>query len=105
MRIDHMIVPTCAADARMTVDEVFEERTRCQVPGLPFRNEEGRITGKVSIRDILKNACLADYVITHAHLIGDRLSCLTIPELKARHILGYPDYVLQTTPASTPTPL
>ncbi len=88
MKISNMIVPTRTADAGMTVGEMFEECLRCQVPGLPFRDADGRITGKLSIRDILKNSCLPDYLITHAHLMGDHLELLTIPEVKAKHVLG-----------------
>lgn len=90
MKIRNMIVPTRTADAGTTVGELFEECLRCQVPGLPFRDETGRISGKLSIRDILKNSCLPDYLITHAHLMGDHLNLLTIPEAKARHVLTLP---------------
>jgi predicted transcriptional regulator len=90
MKIDNMVMSTCAADAQMTVGEAFEECMRHQVPGLPFRNKGGLITGKVSIRDILKNTLLPEYLVAHAHLMGDRLDRLNIPELKAKHILTVP---------------
>ncbi len=74
----------------MTIKDVFEECVRRQVPCLPFVDEQGRVTGRVAIRHVLKYACIPDFMVAHADLLGDKLDCLTVPEEHARAVLRMP---------------
>ncbi|MCF7982799.1 MAG: CBS domain-containing protein [Thiohalocapsa sp.] len=88
MDLQDLIVPTAVATPDMTVAELFRECAAKQVPGIPFRDACGRITGKASIRHVLKMTCIPDYMVKHAALLGDTLTSLTIPAEQARYVLS-----------------
>jgi len=88
MILADLIVPTAVATPGMTVEAVFRECRRTGVPGIPFRDARGRMTGKVSIRHVLKETCIPDYLVKHAVLLGDRSPSLNIPLEKARQVLS-----------------
>lgn len=88
MQLTDLVVPTAVASPGMTVAEVFRECIAHQVPGIPFRDGTGRITGKASIRHVLKLNCIPDFMVTHAALLGDSLEGLTIPPEKAERVLA-----------------
>lgn len=71
MELRNFIIPTGIALPGMTVGEVFSECVRSDVPGIPFQTADGSITGKVSIRHILKETCIPHFMVKHAHLPGD----------------------------------
>ncbi len=88
MTLDDLIVPTAVATPGMPVEDLFRECAAKQVPGLPFRDASGHITGKASIRHVLKITCIPDFMVKHVALLGDKLPSLTIPAEKARHVLA-----------------
>lgn len=90
MQISSLIIPTGVARPGMTVAEVLRECVRTDVPGIPFRNEAGEITGKASIRHILKEKCVPDFMVKHSHLLGDELGQLHIHQEHAREIMALP---------------
>ena len=96
MQLLDLVVPTAVATPGMRVAEVFRECIDRQVPGIPFRGPNGRITGKASIRHILKLNCIPDFMVTHAALLGDQLDELAIPPEKARYVINLPidDFVI-----------
>jgi len=100
MELTDILVPTCTAHSGMTVAEIFTECLSCHVPGLPFLDEQGQLTGKISIRNILKHTCLPDYLVSHADLIGDLEGYISI--LKANNILAMPieSFLLEDHPST-----
>ena len=96
MELIDLVVPTAVATPGMRVAEVFRECIDKQVPGIPFRDASGRITGKASIRHVLKLNCIPDFMVTHAAILGDQLDGLSIPPEKARQVIGLPidDFVI-----------
>jgi CBS domain-containing protein len=96
MQLTDLMVPTAVASPGMSVAEVFRECVARQVPGIPFRDQWGQITGKASIRHVLKLNCIPDFMVTHAALLGDSLEALSIPQEKARRVLVLPidDFIL-----------
>jgi CBS domain-containing protein len=82
------IVPTAVATPGFTVDALFRECSENGVPGIPFLDASGRITGKASIQHILKETCVPPYLLKHASLLDDRDDCLSIPIEKAREVLS-----------------
>jgi len=90
MRLDNMVVRTGVAQSGMTVGQVFRECVDRQVPGIPFVDTEGRLSGRVSIRNTLKQTCIPEFMVRHAHLLGDDVRSLRIPEEHARRVLDMP---------------
>lgn len=96
MFLDEVIVPTAVATPGMSIAELFRECIDKQVPGIPFRDEFGRLTGKASLRHVLKITCIPDYMVQHAALLGDGLESLSVTSAKARELLALKvdDFVL-----------
>lgn len=104
MSLSDLAIPTAVATPGMTVAELFRECVRVQMPGIPFRDASGRITGKASIRHILKMTCLPDYLTRHSHMLGDDIAHLRLPEIFGREILGrgIDDFILPALPRVNP---
>jgi hypothetical protein len=100
MSLRDLAVPTALAVPGMSVADLFRECVRVQMPGIPFRDAGGRISGKASIRHILKMTCLPDYLIKHSHMLGDSIQHLRLPEIYGREILSrkIDDFILPTLP-------
>lgn len=96
MNLRDLAIPTALAEPGMSVADLFAECIRAQMPGIPFRDRLGRISGKASIRHILKMTCLPDYLIRHSHMLGDDIGPLRLPEIHSKEILhrGIDDFIL-----------
>jgi len=90
MELSSLIIPTSEARPGMSVREVFLECVKHDVPGIPFRDADGRITGKASIRHVLKETCIPEFIWRHSGLLGDDIPTLKIPEDKAQAVLALP---------------
>jgi CBS domain-containing protein len=90
MELSDLIIPTGEARPGMSLRGVFEECVRRNVPGLPFRDAAGRIAGKASMRHVLKETCIPEFLWRHADLLGDDIPTLKVPEAKVRQILQLP---------------
>ena len=90
MILERILTPTRVATPGMTVREVFEECARANIPGLPCCTRTGRIMGRVTLKNILKSACLPDYIIESARILGDELSCTGDIESRAAEVLCDP---------------
>ncbi len=100
MELIGIAIKTGVARAGMTVEEVFRECMRDDVPGIPFCDGEGDIVGKVSIRYILKETCIQDFIVSHARLLGHRSESLAIPDERVRQVVALPidELVLSSVP-------
>ena len=96
MKLKNILIPTAIATPGMLVKDVFTECVRAQVPAIPFRDENGELTGRVSIRHTMKCTCLPDFMVEMAHVLGNQLSCVEDPEGKAMEVLCHTvdEYVL-----------
>jgi CBS domain containing-hemolysin-like protein len=54
MKLKTITIHTVVVKAGMTVREVFEECTRANTPGLPVCDDHDRITGRITLKHILK---------------------------------------------------
>ena len=88
MILADLIVPTAVATPGMRVEALFRECSEKSVPGIPYQDAGGRIIGKASIRHVLKETCIPDYLVKHASLLGDQSPSLNIPVEKAREVLS-----------------
>lgn len=88
--LKEVIFETRVARAGMTVGEVFEECVAHRVPGIPFCNESNEIVGRVSVRHTLKVTCIPEFMVKGAHLLGDAIEAVRIPDVLAREVLQMP---------------
>ena len=104
MDLSKFVVPTPVASPGMTVRELFEACAQADVPGIPFRNADGRIVGKASIRHVLRETCIPGFMIDNARLLGDKLNGLSVPDLLSRRILDMTldEFVLPDMATITP---
>lgn len=90
MNVKHILIPTKVAKPDMSVSDVFAECIRVNIPGIPYCDAEGHITGRVTLKNILKKACLPEYMIELARILGDQLSCMEDMEAKAEQLMDNP---------------
>ena len=97
MNLDPILIPTKVAKPGMIVSEVFAECIRANIPGIPFCDAQGTICGRITLKNILKKACLPEYMIELARILGDQLSCMGDMEAKAKQLMNNPvdPYILE----------
>jgi len=88
MNVEQVLIATTVAKAGMTVRELFEECTRANTPGLPFCDVSGQITGRVTLKNILKHGCLPEYLVEMAHVLGEQLTNLQDMKTVAEWLLS-----------------
>ena len=98
MNLESILIPTRVAKKGMTVSVVFSECIHAGIPGIPFCDAQGRITGRVTLKNILRTSCLPEYMVELADVLGDRHSCMEDIEGRAKELMHqYIDpYVLET---------
>ena len=78
LELNDIIVQTAIAHAGCTVEDIFTECLARRVGGLPYRNDDGEIVGRVSVRHTLKETCVPDYMVKGAHILGDELQAVNM---------------------------
>ena len=87
MKLDQIMIATKTATRDMRVREFVIECTRANIPGLPFTTPSGRISGRVTLKNILKLSCLPDYIVETARILGDQLTCIDDLEGKIKEMM------------------
>lgn len=90
MNVKQVMVSSRVANSGMTVRELFEECSRANLPGLPFCDDRGQITGRVTLKNILKRSCLPEYMVELAHVLGERFSHMEDMCADIVHLLDKP---------------
>jgi CBS domain-containing protein len=88
----------------MTLRDFFQEAVRCNVPGLPYVDDQGRIVGRISIRDVYKRIAVPDSFLRLADAMGDQTDKLDLPEMKVMEALALPveTCLLENIPSVSP---
>jgi len=104
MNLIRFAVPTAVASPGMTVRELFRACVDADVPGIPFRGANGEIVGKASIRHILKEVCIPQFMIDNVSLLGDQIEALKFPLIEEERLLDLEidDFVLAHAARITP---
>ncbi len=94
MKIKHIAIATLVARPGMTLGEAMRECVDKNVPGIPFMDAQGRISGRFSMRHLFLLCCIPSDIIRGAHLLGDDLDDDDFPRinteaLMARKVDGY----------------
>ena len=90
MNVKQVLIPTKVVMAGMTVREVFQECSRVNTPSLPFCDDNGRITGRVTLKNILTRSCLPEFMIELAIVLGEQLSHMQDMGVETRQLLDSP---------------
>lgn len=88
--IEQSLVHTKVIEPGMLVRDLFLECGRAQVQALPYRDQSGRLAGRITLKNVLRVSCLPDHMVQLAPLLGAQLSCVDNAEAKAREILRNP---------------
>jgi CBS domain-containing protein len=101
MKLKNIAVPTKIMQHGMTVFDFFEEATSCKVPGLPYANGEGKIVGRISVRNIYKKLAVPDNLLRVADMMGDLSDNLDPPEIEVAELMASPveEYLLEKMPS------
>ena len=105
MDLLEMLIPTRVAQTGMTVEDVIKECIEHNVPGIPFVDESGKVVGRISVRHTFKLTCIPDDLVKGAHLLGDDIEHLKIPEVRVREVFSMPveNFVLKKYPYTSAT--
>ena len=104
MKLQRLAVMTGVMHKGLTLRDFFEEAVRCNVPGLPFVDENGHISGRVSIRDVFKRIAVPSSYLRLVDAIGDVTNRLDMSERRILEAMARPveDYVLERLPSVSP---
>jgi CBS domain-containing protein len=90
MLVEDCVIQTGIVSPGMLVRDVFAECGRLHVQALPFVDAQGRIAGRVTLKNIMKFACLPEHMVELAPLLGSFLSCVDNAEQKVHEVLCSP---------------
>jgi len=105
MRLQRLAIMTGVMRKGMTLSDFFHEAVRCNVPGLPYVDEQDRIAGRISMRDVYKQIAVPDSVLRLADAMGDQTDKLDLPEMKVLEALALPveTCLLENIPSVSPS--
>lgn len=87
MRIRFISIPTKVARPGMRVGEALQECAEKNVPGIPFKDAQGNLSGRFSIRHTFLLCCIPQDIVKGAHLLGDDVDDLDLPRVKAEELM------------------
>ena len=90
MELASILIPTETIRPGMLVRELFHGCGRWHVQALPFCDEQGRLKGRITLKNVLRVSCLPEYIVKMASVLGPQMSCVENAEAKAREIMGKP---------------
>lgn len=90
MLVKDAIIHTKVVRTGMLVRDVFAECGSTHVQALPFMDQTGRISGRVTLKNIMKASCLPEHMVEMAPLLGSFLSCVDNAEEKVSEVLCSP---------------
>ena len=88
--IENVLTKTAVIEPGRSVKELFLECGRAQVQALPYRDKQGKLSGRITLKNVLRVSCLPEYMVDLASMLGPQLSCVDSAEAKAREILSNP---------------
>jgi predicted transcriptional regulator len=104
MKLERLATQTEYMKHGMTLRDFFQEAVRCNVPGLPYVDDNDQIVGRISIRDVYKRIAVPDSLLRIADAIGDNTDKLDLPEIKVLETMNLPveDFLLENMPSVSP---
>jgi len=104
MKLHRLAIMTGFMRSGMTLYDYFTEAVRCNVPGLPYVDAQGRIVGRISTRDVYKRIEVPDSILRVADAMGDDTDRLDLSEMKVLEAMEMPveDFLLEDVPTVSP---
>ncbi len=104
MKLERLAVMTKVMRKGMTLRDFFREAARCNVPGLPYVDDENRIVGRISVRDVYKHIAVPDSILRLADAMGDQTDRLDLSEKRVLKAFALPveTYILENIPHVSP---
>jgi len=90
MTVESVMIATGTAHPGMIVRDLFAICGRHHVQALPFVSASGEITGRVTLKNVLRVSCLPEFVVEMAPMLSSQLSCVESAEEKAREVVCNP---------------
>lgn len=90
MDVKSVMIETDVAHSGMLVRELFVACGQAQVQALPYLNKSGRLSGRVTLKNVLRLSCLPEYVVELAPMLNLNMSCVDHAEEKAKEMLCCP---------------
>ncbi len=90
MDVESVMIKTEIAHPGMMVHELFHACGDAGVQALPFADDGVHVTGRVTLKNVLRLSCLPQYVVDMAPMLNSAMSCVEHAEDKAREILCTP---------------
>ena len=72
MVIQGVLIPTITIQPGMKVRDVFTECGKLHIHALPYMNQEGVISGRLTLKNIMKLSCLPEHIGKTHLLFGAR---------------------------------
>lgn len=90
MKLENLSIPTGVMRHGMSILDFFQEAVRCNVPGIPFVDDEGRIVGLISVRDVYKHMAVPDNLLPFADTLGDQTENIDLADMEVNKTLALP---------------
>ncbi len=90
MGLVDILIRTETARSGTRVGEVLRQCVAHNVPGIPYRDAQGRIIGRASIRHILKQTCIPRDMVKGAHMLLDAIEHVQFGDAHVRELLEMP---------------
>ena len=90
MDLQRVLIKTITIQPGMSVRDVFTECGKLHIHALPYMDQDGVISGRLTLKNIMKFSCLPEHMVELAHLLGNQMSCIDNAEEKAREIICNP---------------
>lgn len=88
MLVRDNIIHTKMVTPGMRVREVFAECGRAHVQALPFVDRDGTLCGRVTLKHVMRVACLPEHMVASASLLGSFMSCVDDAQTKIEQVLA-----------------
>lgn len=88
MLVRDTLIPTKVVTPGMPIRRVFAECGRAHVQSLPCVDETGKLTGRVTLKRVMKVGCLPEHMVAAAPLLGNFLSCVGNAQEKIDQLLN-----------------
>jgi len=88
MLVRDTIIPTKVVTPGMPVRDVFAECGRAHVQALPCVDGTGKLTGRITLKRVMKLGCLPEHMVAAAPLLGNFLSCVGNAQGKIEQLLN-----------------
>ena len=87
---EKILIRTKVARAGMTVRDVFRECLHAHVQSLPYCDQEGKIVGRVTLKNIINRSIVPAHMAELAHVIGPRMSAFDEMERRMKEVFDDP---------------